>query len=294
MNIPIFLSSDDNFAPFIGTVIISTCKNTEHFCDFYILDGGISSENRKKLYSIENKFNNLAIEFITVDNSTIFKDIDSKRNRPLALFSRFLIPYLKPELKKAIYLDVDLILLDDIIKLFSVDTSAKCLAATPDFLSDDSDKLYHKNLSLSSQHKYFNSGVLLINCENWRKKYTFEDFFTIEKKYRDKIRNNDQDILNICFENDYVELSYHFNYHLRCNLMFPPKDIIIKHFNGIKPYQLDQNNDSKFLSFCKEFWEAAELSPFYEYFRAKSQEKNHSESFLKLLKVLEIQFTKKL
>ena len=39
--IPIFLSSDNNYAPFVATTIASICDNTKSFCDFYILDGGI-------------------------------------------------------------------------------------------------------------------------------------------------------------------------------------------------------------------------------------------------------------
>ena len=40
-NIPIFLSSDDNYAPFVATTIASICDNTKSFCEFYVLDGGI-------------------------------------------------------------------------------------------------------------------------------------------------------------------------------------------------------------------------------------------------------------
>ena len=42
--IPIFLSSDNNYAPFVATTIASVCDNTKSFCDFYILD---RSEERR-------------------------------------------------------------------------------------------------------------------------------------------------------------------------------------------------------------------------------------------------------
>ena len=48
-SIPIFLSSDNNYAPFVATTIASICDNTESYCDFYILDGGIDEENKKKI-----------------------------------------------------------------------------------------------------------------------------------------------------------------------------------------------------------------------------------------------------
>ena len=48
-NIPIFLASDNNYAPFVATTIASICDNTKSFCNFYILDGGISKKIRIKL-----------------------------------------------------------------------------------------------------------------------------------------------------------------------------------------------------------------------------------------------------
>lgn len=51
--IPIFLSSDNNYAPFVATTIASICDNTKSFCDFYILDGGIEEENKEKFVSLK-------------------------------------------------------------------------------------------------------------------------------------------------------------------------------------------------------------------------------------------------
>ena len=53
--IPIFLSSDNNYAPFVATTIASICDNTKSFCDFYILDGGIEEENKEKIIQCMKK-----------------------------------------------------------------------------------------------------------------------------------------------------------------------------------------------------------------------------------------------
>lgn len=67
MNIPVFLSSDNNYAPFVATTIASICDNTKSFCEFYVLDGGIKEENKAKICELKNKFNNFSIEFIEID-----------------------------------------------------------------------------------------------------------------------------------------------------------------------------------------------------------------------------------
>ena len=74
--IPIFLSSDNNYAPYVATTIASICDNTKSFCDFYILDGGISKENQEKIYVLKEKFNNFSIEFINIDVDKEFKSIN--------------------------------------------------------------------------------------------------------------------------------------------------------------------------------------------------------------------------
>ena len=69
-NIPIFLSSDNNYAPFVATTMVSILANTNSFIEFYVLDGGITSENVEKIQSLKNNFKNFSIEFIKIDYLT--------------------------------------------------------------------------------------------------------------------------------------------------------------------------------------------------------------------------------
>ena len=67
MNIPIFLSSDNNYAPFVATTIASICDNTKSFVEVYVLDGGITEENQEKISALKDVFKNFSIEFIKID-----------------------------------------------------------------------------------------------------------------------------------------------------------------------------------------------------------------------------------
>ena len=66
-SIPIFLASNDKYAPFVATTIASVCYNTKSFCEFYILDSGISNLNKKRIELLKEKFNNFSIEYLKVD-----------------------------------------------------------------------------------------------------------------------------------------------------------------------------------------------------------------------------------
>ena len=75
MSIPVFLASDDNYAPFVASTIASICSHTKSFCDFYILDGGISEKNKEKICKLKEQFDNFFIEFLFVDLEKEFKNI---------------------------------------------------------------------------------------------------------------------------------------------------------------------------------------------------------------------------
>ena len=53
MNIPIFLASDENYAKYMAVTMTSIFTNTEEFIEFYILDGGITDETKKKFEELK-------------------------------------------------------------------------------------------------------------------------------------------------------------------------------------------------------------------------------------------------
>ena len=64
--IPIFLSSDDKFTPFLVVTMTSICYNTQHFINFYILDSNIKVFNKNRIKNLTKKFKNCTIEFIKI------------------------------------------------------------------------------------------------------------------------------------------------------------------------------------------------------------------------------------
>ena len=121
-HISIFYEGQDDLVEILATSICSICYNTKSFVDFFILDCGISSFNKKIINSLKDKFDNFSIEYIPVD----LKQFEGLKGWPagsnfLDCYSRLLIPELKKDINKAIYLDSDLIALDDICKLWNED-----------------------------------------------------------------------------------------------------------------------------------------------------------------------------
>jgi len=297
MNIPIFLSSDNNYAPFVATTIASICDNTKSFVEVYVLDGGITEENQEKISALKDVFKNFSIEFIKIDLEKEFSRIkcsDYLKYISLATYNRFLIPDLKPEIDRALYSDVDVIFTGDIKEMYEEDLDGYIIGAVWESYHEPHINIKRKiPINLSEEHKYFSAGNLLIDCKKWRENDITNKLFEIVYKYQGRLRYNDMDVLNICFENNYkvLPLKYcYVNQAYENNNSFA--DMVIRHFNGsIKPWNIDKKVTNTFSFVFKKdlFWHYAQLTQFYDEILKKVEYKSN----LDFRKYIVIQLLKK-
>ena len=278
--IPIFLSSDDKFTPFLAVTISSICYNTKHFINFYILDSNIKKFNKIRINNLTKKFKNCNIEFIKIDTEKYFSNFKINKQWNINTYFRFLIPELKQNIQKAIYLDCDIVVLDDIVQLYEENLENKIIGAIPEYHYTVSAVLntVKNKCDINCNHKYFNAGVMLIDCDKWRQNSVTTKLFEIEKKYRDKLTFLDQDVLNKCFEHNYMELNIKynimhssdddiekFNINLQNAIKNINDNIVIRHVVGItKPWKNCHYGDcNKYIDCFNEFWFFAEMTEFY-------------------------------
>lgn len=173
-------------------------------------------EERAKAFSkrtspiINNEFN------FKLVNASLFKGYEAwSDNKSYGIYYRLLIDKIFPEsIETLLYLDVDVLVLDDIRKLFKeTDLSGKVFGVTLDLYTEekqlyDSKKLFGKPLELSLKDYYF-SGLLLVNMREWRKHNVGEQCLSLANQY--KFSTPDQDLLNI-FVRDFLVLDccWHF------------------------------------------------------------------------------------
>ncbi|MDR0572280.1 MAG: glycosyltransferase family 8 protein [Rickettsiales bacterium] len=270
-HIPVFFTTDDNFADYTAVAMTSILYNTDSFVEFYIINNRLNGFNKRRIMSLKDKFDNVSIEFVFVDADKIFKDFGTiGRRLPVETYFKILISTLKPNLDKVIFLDSDIIAFDDITKLYNEDLGGYMLGARLDdrFIQSVPDmKFFKKNLETGEEHKYFNAGVLLIDTKQWRENNVQEKLFEIEKKYRPSLTFHEQHVLNKFFsEAGYMVLDGKYNEYSNCN---GNKSTVIKHFLGndkpldARNYFIDENK--KRLSGCFDyFWSFAEETPFYD------------------------------
>jgi lipopolysaccharide biosynthesis glycosyltransferase len=263
--IPIFVASDDGYAPFVGVTATSIMENTNSQVYLYVLDSGISEHNKERLRSIERTYSNFLISFIEVNLQDLFGAFKlHNKSHTLNVYSRYLIPGLAKGMEKVIYMDVDVVVRGDIQKLYNEDLGKYSIGAIPEYTNVLDE--HKKELGLSRKHKYFNAGVLLLNIKEFHKKNILKDIVRMTLDIKPKYQ--DQDIFNLYFENNYkiFDSKYNVSYWMwKYNQEEPLKEItdsitnpFIIHYTTFKPWK-DLN-----VMMGSYFWRYARMSTFYE------------------------------
>lgn len=271
MNIPVFLASDDRYAPFVAVTAVSILKNTNERINFYVLDCGISERKKKKILKSILSFN-ASVCFLPIDVSKTFPGFKETAHISLAMYARLLIPDLIPQIDKVIYTDVDVIFDGDIKQIFLENLDGYCIGACWEDFQEENGVNFErkKRLNIDPTHKYFCSGLLLIDCKRWRDMGATKRLFDAEMILRPVLDCPDQDVLNYVFQNSYKLLPASYSvvnqrvkdFYKKNKIV---KKIVIRHFNGPKkPWHYPPETREKGgLLGMKRFWFYARQTSFY-------------------------------
>lgn len=237
-SIHIVTTCSDNYAKPLAVMLTSLIinKKSQNPLNIYVIDGGISPVNKYKLTVSLEKYH-IPIHFLTIDPSAFngFRIIGyfGKEN-----YFRILIPQLLGgDVQKAIYLDSDIIIKEDITELWNINIDQYYLAAVEDPAALDR----CAPLSIPAQYKYFNSGVLVFNLKKWRENNVVFKIMQYIRINPNRVLYMDQDALNANLYDKWLKLDPKWNYQTSYTL-FPLlnkiKPAIIHYTTYKKPWLL--------------------------------------------------------
>lgn len=237
--IHIVAATDNHYAILLAALIKSVELNHHSFeklC-FYIIDDGISKVNKAKL---ESTINPAVTSLRWFDSKKILlPDIDLPLHNssfPDTTLMRLFIPYIvPPEVRKVLFLDVDMLVLKDIADLYNTDLDGRVMAAVQDLdntMASGWEPIpNYRELGIPPEAKYFNAGLLLIDPQKWREQELPKKiirFLTDNVKHAKLI---DQYGLNGVLYNQWLELDPLWNTFAYLKIDNP----FIIHFVQIKP-----------------------------------------------------------
>lgn len=206
--INIVFASDNNYAQHTAVAMASVLVNTKvpQKIQFYLIDDEIQQENKEKITkTVQNLGGN--IEFIKIKNSKLEDCYVSGELSRASYFRLDIANILDENIEKIIYLDCDLLVYDDIEKMWQLDMDGKPVAATCDLgimASARVRKQKNKFIGLPFDAPYFNAGVLIMDLKKWRDGNYAEAIIALATQ--NKYPNHDQDALNKFFMNNWQEI----------------------------------------------------------------------------------------
>ena len=201
--IPIFFTIDDSYAPFLAVALNSAIKNSDPQRNYkaIVLYQDLGADIISRLQALQTK--NFKIELMPIRaNMEALDDRMSNRLRcdyfTLTIYFRLFIPSMFPQYDKGIYIDSDIVLTDDIAKLFDIDIGENYIGACNDLSIADIPPLvaYTEKAVGVNAKEYINSGVLLMNLKKMRDDDLEGHFLALLNKYHFDSIAPDQDYLN--------------------------------------------------------------------------------------------------
>lgn len=205
----IVYSSDDNYAQHMGASIYSLLShNANDEITIYVIDNGITSENKEKLEQIVKQFPLSKILWIDFSKWSKKLTLNMQWSISLSSYGRLFIGSMLPtNVLRCLYIDCDMIICDSINDLWSWDMCGCTVAAVQDTVSRDT----KESIGVSRLEKYFNAGLLLIDLDKWRNSDTEQACLDFIAQHHGSVTHHDQGVLNGLFHQDVFILPLKYN-----------------------------------------------------------------------------------
>ena len=239
-----------------------------HF--FVLTDKTLSKKDREMLSVMVADHGYYAIEFIDVDlNAFAWAPLNRPHVSVVTYYRLYIHKLLPDTIDHVIYIDSDAIVVDSLLKLWTVDISQSPIAAC----GDEDGRTQNARLGLPHSHSYFNAGVMLFNLKYLRSSRVLDAIEGVYQERKNEIKFQDQDLLNIIFCDNYYRLPLKWNINnalFAFSYMLPSYDAVeaqeaaadpgIIHYTGrIKPWNAHCANP-----FAGVYWYYRNKTPWKE------------------------------
>lgn len=191
----VVLAANHAYVEQVVTTIKSICYHNRSI-RFYLINSDFPNEWFKQLNKRLERYDSEIINCrVTSEQISRYKTDIS-----YTVFLRYFISDFVKE-DKALYLDCDLVVTKNLDNLFETDLQDYPLAAVRDY----GGRVYYGR-------EMFNAGVLLINNRLWKQENMSQRLIDLTNEWHDKVDQADQSILNMLFENRWIELEFDNNH----------------------------------------------------------------------------------
>lgn len=280
-NLVFLINEKNEYARHLAAVIASIMEQSKVFWNIYIIYTELSRNSKEKLMQLEKKYH-LKLNFIQLQNEMIEQfELGKGTHLNKIVFGRLFLPNIISDEERAIYMDIDMIVNKPLEEVYEADLENFSIGAIPDGVKDQ--KLSKRRLKFSEEKIYFNAGLMLMDLKKLRKNGMMNTVIEYCANPDMELKLNEQDGLNIIFENDFKELPQIWNctHGVLEEKKYSLNEIGIIHYTGeIKPWDCRDHSPFK-----NEYWKYLNMTPWKGYKEENFSFKNIVERELTRMKL---------
>lgn len=260
--IPIFFACDDNFVKYTMVSMRSIMDNASKDYQYviHILNTNICDEMKKAVKDMENDNFTIRFEDVTDYLTSISDKLPLRDYYSKTTYFRMFVAEMFPEYEKAIYIDSDTVVPGDISELYFHDLKDNYVGAANEQVMIQENvygEYVEKVLGIDRYH-YFNAGLLLINCEQFRENHVLDQFVDLLHTYNFVV-TQDEDYLNLICKDKVLWLEQPWNTEVFGEIAYPESEFKMIHYIMVsKPWHYE---DARY---AEQFWKYAKKTAVYE------------------------------
>ena len=287
--IPIFFACDEGFVKYTMVSMKSIMENADRSRKYhiYILHMGITEATQAKVLAMADE--EFAIDFVDVTDKmkSIADKLPIRDYYSNTTYFRLFIPDMFPQYRKALYIDSDTIVVGNIAELYDYKLGKLYAGVCPDRVVAQTDILgdYVEKVLGVKRTRYFNAGVMLMNCSQFRENHLLDEFLEMLHVYLFVVAQ-DQDYLNLICKNQVLYMEPKWNAQVFGELACPEEEVGLFHFNmAAKPWHYEDCRLAEY------FWKYAKMTVDYDAIKeglanyTDEQRRNDSVSGEKLIRL---------
>lgn len=287
--IPIFFACDEGFVKYTMVSMKSIMENADRSRKYhiYILHMGITEATQAKVLAMADE--EFAIDFVDVTDKmkSIADKLPIRDYYSNTTYFRLFIPDMFPQYCKALYIDSDTIVVGNIAELYDHKLGKLYAGVCPDRVVAQTDILgdYVEKVLGVKRTRYFNAGVMLMNCSQFRENHLLDEFLEMLHVYLFVVAQ-DQDYLNLICKNQVLYIEPKWNAQVYGELACPEEEVGLFHFNmAAKPWHYEDCRLAEY------FWKYAKKTVDYDAIKeglanyTDEQRRNDSVSGEKLIRL---------
>ena len=231
--IPIFFATDDAFAKFTVVALHSMIQNAsrDYHYNVHVLNNGISREMQEATLALANENFTITFDDVKEQLESIADRLPIRDYYSKTTYFRLFIAEMFPEYDKAIYIDSDTIVQGDISELYNTDLKDAYVGACHEqaMVQEDVYGTYVEKVIGISRHNFFNAGLLLINCEQFRLRAVLDRFIELLHVYNFVV-TQDEDYLNLICKDHVYWLDQRWNTEMFGEIPYSANEAKIIHY----------------------------------------------------------------